>query len=128
MVVFGRACDCFNMVRISALGQAERLEVDAMSTEKMREEFEAWYLGKFCGGKERLFRCVNADQVYYFAEVQSKWDAWQASRAAIEVELPGFMEPKGMEPSSQDWQNGGDEMRARCWNAIESLGLKVKGG
>jgi hypothetical protein len=59
-----------------------------MSTEKMWEEFEAWYLGKFCGGQARLFRCVNADQVYYFTEVQSKWDAWQASRAAIEVELP----------------------------------------
>ena len=48
-----------------------------------RAEFEAWYLGKFCGGQARLFRCVNADQIYYFAEVQSKWDAWQA-RACLD--------------------------------------------
>lgn len=58
-----------------------------MNIDKMREEFEVWYLRKFCGGQARLFRCVNADQIYYFTEVQSKWDAWQASRESLVIEL-----------------------------------------
>ena len=87
-----------------------------MSFERMREEFEAWYLDKFCGEQARLFRCVNADQIYYFAEVQSGWDAWQASRAAIEVELP------------KAWQTNVGAMLTPNGTrfAIEAAGLKVK--
>lgn len=94
-----------------------------MSTEKMRDQFEAWYLNKFCGGQARLFRCVNADQIYYFAEVQSRWDAWQASRAAIEVELPLVLMPVEV-----DHNYDLPLMQAGAVIAsIESLGLKVKG-
>ena len=96
-----------------------------MSAEKMREEFEAWYLGKFCGGQERLFRCVNADQVYYFDGVQSKWDAWQASRAAIEVKLPQEKTARGNgEKVAADLAF--NDAVEYCRDAIESLGLKVK--
>lgn len=95
-----------------------------MSTEKMRDEFEAWYLDKFCGGQARLFRCVNADQIYYFAEVQSRWDAWQASRAAIEVELP---ELHTVAPDDdKKWHGCRNSTIRTCARAIELVGLRVK--
>lgn len=32
-------------------------------SEKMREQFEAWHLDRYCGGVERLRKCVNAEDV-----------------------------------------------------------------
>lgn len=57
-------------------------------SDKMREEFEVWYLGKFCGGTERLKRCHNMQDIYYFTGVQSIWIAWLASREALVIDLP----------------------------------------
>lgn len=92
-----------------------------MSDEILMKEFLVAFVEQY--GFGRMVASSNPDAAAMIA--CAEW-AWFKSRAAIEVELPGFMEPNGMEPSSQDWQNGGDEMRARCWNSIESLGLKVK--
>lgn len=65
-----------------------------MSTEKMREEFEAWamkkhshYLAPFKRVNGSDPRIDGADR-YLHSEVQQDWAVWQASRAAIEVELP----------------------------------------
>lgn len=87
--------------------------------EKMREEFEAWYLDRFCGGPERLKRCSNAPDVYYFTGVQSIWVAWHASRESLVIELPG--------PIGWDGYPGGELMKAvDVREAIEAVGLKVK--
>ena len=63
-------------------------------TDKMREEFEAWY------SKELGFREDNPDRMfsmfcddgetheYYRLGVRTAWLAWKASRAALCVELP----------------------------------------
>lgn len=50
--------------------------------EQEREAFEAWRLEKFCGGTERLRKCSNAPDVYYFTAEQEAWKVWQA-RAAL---------------------------------------------
>ncbi|MBC8786362.1 hypothetical protein [Pseudomonas fluorescens] len=87
-----------------------------MSTEKMREEFEAAFLAEevsLCGEGMRssALYMIEQDTV----NVRSAWWAWQASRAAIEVELPA--------PAVQ----GGNCIRDHAIReAIESLGLKVK--
>lgn len=65
-----------------------------MSNDKMREEFEAWRLREFCGGAERLKRCSNAPETYYYTAEQEAWKAWQASRAAPDVQG---------EPARHDW-------------------------
>lgn len=82
-----------------------------MSNEKMREEFEAWsaehdYLGGCLAGR-------NSKGEYFDVDMQHAWESWQASRAAIEVELPQE-EPGYMYYAPEVVQ------------AIESLGLKVK--
>lgn len=53
----------------------------------MREQFEAWHLDNYCGGVDRLKRCTNMDEIYYFEDVQLKWKAWQASRSACSKDL-----------------------------------------
>lgn len=87
-----------------------------MSNEKSREQFEAWQLEKYCGGADRLKKCSNADDVYYYQEVQLKWTAWQASRAAIEVELP-LMTNNGYD---------GFYLASDVKKAIKNAGLGVK--
>lgn len=58
-----------------------------MQNEKMREEFEAWRLSVFCGGENRLNKCANAPDVYYYTEVQSAWVDWQASRESLVIDF-----------------------------------------
>ena len=57
-------------------------------SESMREEFEEWRIDKFCGGDDRLKKCSNAPDVYYYTAEQEAWITWQASRAALCVGLP----------------------------------------
>ena len=47
-----------------------------------RAAFEAWRLANFCGGEERLKKCSNAPDVYYYTPEQEAWRVWQA-RAAL---------------------------------------------
>lgn len=61
-----------------------------MSNEKMREAFEAWICGMWPG----VSISRNPDNAAMFAgsyrddRVHMAWTGWQASRKAIEVELP----------------------------------------
>lgn len=56
-------------------------------SEQMREEFEAWYLEKYCGGSERLKRCHNDNDTYYYSGVQAMWTPWEASRASAQATI-----------------------------------------
>jgi hypothetical protein len=89
-----------------------------MSNEKMREEFEvavAAYL-ESTGQVARLDRFP--DGRYEYVDISSSWWAWQASRAAIEVELPDpWFYPQ------QEYKLIAQDLTIK---AIESLGLKVK--
>lgn len=91
-----------------------------MSTEKMREEFEAWHRIEYPGAT--LARRSNGEYVNLY--VGMCWIGWQASRAAIEVELPN--------PYSEHRLASKPERYARsstigeCRESIESIGLKVK--
>ena len=47
----------------------------------MREEFEAW-------AESQALNTMQDGETYYFADSHHFWQAWQASRKAIKVELP----------------------------------------
>ena len=53
-------------------------------SEKIRDEFELWARCEhgYCAG-------AKADGTYYVTKINDMWSAWQASRAALVVELPG---------------------------------------
>lgn len=50
----------------------------------IREEFEAWARPEGVA----LWPHPNGSDRYYCGSAQKAWEAWQASRAALKVELP----------------------------------------
>lgn len=100
-----------------------------MSNEEMRKEFEAAAESKF---KNVDFSICTAERGYIYSvgeytqpALQTMWWAWQTSRAAIEVELPGM--PKAQRSDEEaTFSAGGCDMLRQCRKAIESAGLKVK--
>ena len=95
-----------------------------MSTEKMREEFEA---AVALEAKEPVLAVYlsRRGDTYSTSTLHFAWWAWKASRAAIEVELPALRSiTMGRRENEHDSGfNAGVEL---CIDAIESLGLKVK--
>lgn len=79
-----------------------------MSEEKLLAEFEAWWEsdGRYC-------RAGGGDYEKTFA-----WRAWQASRAALCVELPDTWSPN----DCGDWAYWADAVDA----AIKAAGVRVK--
>lgn len=94
-----------------------------METNKMRdisrEQFEAWYLERHCGGADRIKTCSNAHDIYYYTDTQAKWVAWQASREAMVVKLPET------EYFGDSWSGGWAITRDNIVDALEEQGMKV---
>lgn len=80
-----------------------------MSTERIRAEFE-----KFRDERNAALESEGYEPGSKWHVTNAHYPTWQASRAAIEVELP-FVSDSDLV-----------EMRNECREAIESLGLKVK--
>ena len=53
-------------------------------TDKMREEFEAWYINDGYGDR----RPTRHLEGYAAPNVNDMWLSWQASRAALRVDIP----------------------------------------
>jgi hypothetical protein len=97
--------------------------------DKIREQFEAWHLDRYCGGIERLKRCANADEAYYYTDTQTRWVSWLASREAVAMELPKSRADKG------ETANGDQSLLCalmakhmaieQCKESIMAQGLKV---
>ena len=100
-----------------------------------REQFEDWYK---CDALNRVkwYQESNIDSDlmvdsggYYFRDaIQRRWEAWEASRAAIEIESPDFIDSRAAlnKGYTVDYSNGfGDAMDAYEM-AIEQAGLEVK--
>lgn len=93
--------------------------------DKKREQFEAWYLrrwGHTEDNHDTLFEIGPDDDCYYRLGVRMAYDAWQASRAAVEIEL----DEKVM--VEDEFDKGHNCAIDYCAEAIRAAGLKVKGG
>lgn len=92
-------------------------------SDKMREEFEAkWGFTNEEQGLRfiqelNVYGCDLCDNAEIASSKSSAWYYWQASRAAIEIDLPFINDPYDMDAA---WANEG----AR--RVIEAAGLKVK--
>lgn len=87
-----------------------------MSTEKTREDFEEWVLGKWPETDLHIFN----DGEYCGFTLQHCWKAWQASRAAVVVALPDG-------GTSEEYAYGTPVVaRGVALYAIQAAGLKVK--
>lgn len=85
--------------------------------DKMREEFEKWFLEG-----NRLDSLVKKDGRYIYAPQQFMWEAWQASRRALVVEMPKQGEVTGSYDTEAFWV-----AVERCEDAIRAAGITVKG-
>ena len=110
-----------------------------MSDEKMQEEFEAWAFQ--CAWLGLSDECMVRDEInggYYGLELHAAWLAWEASRAALVIELPKAVGFEGAYDSLQDHEfcprmsdvEDADEVFSLCRTievreAIEAVGLKV---
>lgn len=94
-----------------------------MSTEKMRKDFEAWARKMSMDLEYRNIPGVG--QFYECPRTLLALEAWQASRAAIEVELPEERVARGYGEQVADSLGFNDGV-SYCREAIESLGLKVR--
>jgi hypothetical protein len=111
------------------MNEIEKLEASAATIGASREQFEAWAkqrAGRLAVGLYPQLLCRNPHdrEGYLMSWVDCAWMGWKASREELVIELPTQLEPEDPQPC--DWQNGGAEMRARCWNAIEAAGVRVK--
>ncbi|PCA96255.1 hypothetical protein CJT98_28390 [Pseudomonas aeruginosa] len=100
----------------------------------MRDEFEAWVWDIY---EETLWFDLNRESVlkrngdeYFSNFLNDRWEAWQASRAALRVELPD----DGIEDCRRDWQNscrdnfdtGYCYATDRITQALQQAGIEVK--
>ena len=84
-----------------------------------REQFEAWLRAQ----PHVLNVGVEQDGTYTLHEDRVAWEAWQASREAVEVELPSFDKPVkwGAATISIDLY----QHKKECEEAILAAGIKV---
>lgn len=100
-----------------------------MDTNKMREQFEQWAKDRYSwhlhddarDPEDRTLASWNGE-TYGNRIVEGMWQAWQASRAAVVVELPKAYESA---PPYASYQGGWNDMRVEVVDAIEAAGLKV---
>lgn len=80
-------------------------------SDKMRDEFKEW-------ARSRGMSLPVNDDIHYNEWTQLAWEAWQASRASLVIELPEHFE----------YDNPGEAFPAikDCRIAIEAAGLKVR--
>lgn len=83
-----------------------------------REQFEEWFYGYTSSAPGRC-KILRSGIGYRNIACQEQWEAWQASRAEIEVELPTVIWDMS-EDGSQHYD------RDDVIDAIQSAGLKVK--
>lgn len=96
-----------------------------MSSDKMREEFEHWECDSDEGPQTDPMWMDYSDEhnAFRILAVQANWIVWQASRAAVVVELP---KPGEYANALGDYAKGSRQARRDAVDAIEAAGLKVR--
>lgn len=90
-----------------------------MSNEKLQEAFEAWYSDYVGLDSEEIKGWRKADGYSgSYERCNISWLAWQASRAALEIDLPDNFDPDGGGQWAM-WQD-------LVVRSIEDAGAKVK--
>jgi hypothetical protein len=85
-------------------------------SEQMRNEFEAWWLDKFAD-----------DAAVSEWDKATAWIGWQASRAALCVELPVMLYPyPGQDEDGKLTDRDRNVTISHCADAIHAAGVKTK--
>ncbi|EBV6210004.1 hypothetical protein ACJJZI_001615 [Escherichia coli] len=86
--------------------------------DESRKQFEEWF--------ENYTGCDPKNKIYANM-VEMYWQAWQASRAAIEIECPGEREREAFSTDFEDGVTFGyNDAISECEGLIRAAGVKVK--
>ncbi|WP_323637501.1 hypothetical protein [Escherichia coli] len=86
--------------------------------DESRKQFEEWF--------EKYTGCDPKNKIYANM-VEMYWQAWQASRAAIEIECPGEREREAFSTDFEDGVTFGyNDAISECEGRIRAAGVKVK--
>ncbi|EFO4624071.1 hypothetical protein [Escherichia coli] len=86
--------------------------------DESRKQFEEWF--------ENYTGCDPKNKIYANM-VEMYWQAWQASRAAIEIECPGKREREAFSTDFEDGVIFGyNDAISECEGRIRAAGVKVK--
>ncbi|MDY1510707.1 hypothetical protein SOK29_25475 [Pseudomonas aeruginosa] len=97
----------------------------------MREEFEAWvwdvYEETFWFDMNREFVLKRNGDEYFGNFLNDRWEAWQASRAALRVELPDRRDPLNWTGDDENPRSAGfNDCLERVKEALQQAGIEVK--
>lgn len=97
-----------------------------MDTNKMREQFEEWFIREFYEGDRSVgLEWLSTEPCggYRYSQPAQAWRIWQASREAV-VELPSLRKII-MGRRENEYDSGVNHGIELCREAIEAQGLKV---
>ncbi len=87
----------------------------------MREEFEAWHHAEFG------YVIAVEDDPQQDGQCAKRWKAWQASRAALRVELPERRDPLNWTGDDENPRSSGfNACLERVKKALQQAGIEVK--
>lgn len=94
-----------------------------IKVDKSREQFEQWVINenklRISAHDNPLKRCAHS---YYYGWVSSAWEVWQASRAAIEIDLGPDINPLMFK---DDVLFGYHKAKGEVASLLRSIGFKV---
>jgi len=90
-------------------------------SDKMRDGFKGW---AYKSGYDIDDAQESADDEKFFVcyDTEACWQAWQASRAALVVELPDEYKDRYLDK----YQEGFNDAVESCRNRLEDLGLELE--
>ena len=92
-------------------------------SDKMRDGFESWCLANGYTLRPAETNCgIIIEGDYGHPTVQIAWQAWQASRSALVVELPDEYKDRYLDK----YQEGFNDAVESCRNRLEDLGLELE--
>lgn len=92
-----------------------------IKVDKSREQFHEYMLERPGAVGDDIVRKLK-DGEYVHIATQLRWEAWQASRAAIEIELPPVVDGSNVPFAGNAW----NAYRSEAIEAIRAAGIKVK--
>lgn len=88
----------------------------------MREEFEAWHHAEFG------YVIAEEDDPAQDGQCAERWKVWQASRAALRVELPEHRIGALSVDGQLRYVDGWNDYRERAKEELKQAGIEVKNG
>ena len=97
-------------------------DYEGVQMKSSREQFEEWVANTTSSDLHRSIMLDKRENgSYRHLATNNKWESWQASRAAIEIELPDKVMVE------DEFDNGLNCAIDYCADAIRAAGLTVKG-